>query len=113
MISFPDSICPLCSQVFAREHLHEHIAAEQPRLRQSTIKLIQGYHPGWVEDHGACGPCWRSYRDAGQALNAMKRGRSQSTPVPWKPVELMGKVQDRAQTIPPDPHGRVSYGPPA
>jgi hypothetical protein len=75
MISYPESICPLCSRVFAREQLHEHIATEHPLLRQTTIKVIQAYHLGWVEEHGACMRCWKSYRDAGQALNIMKGAR--------------------------------------
>ena len=78
MIPFPESICPLCSQVFARELLHEHISLEQLRLRNRTIKVIQAYHPGWVEDHGACGLCWRSYRDAGRFLYMMKSARPQN-----------------------------------
>ena len=78
MIPFPESICPLCSQVFARELVHEHISLEHPRLRNRTIKVIQAYHPGWVEDHGACGACWRSYRDAGRFLYMMKSARPQN-----------------------------------
>jgi hypothetical protein len=46
MISIPESICPLCSQVFPRDLLREHIISEHPRLRHSTIKVIQAYHPG-------------------------------------------------------------------
>jgi hypothetical protein len=78
MISFPESICPLCSQFFARDLLHEHIASEHADLRQRTIKVIQAYHPSWVEQHGACEPCWRSYRDAGRILNIMKRAKPQN-----------------------------------
>jgi hypothetical protein len=81
MISLPDSICPLCSQIYARELLHEHIASEHLRLRQTITKLIQAYHPGWVEDHGACAPCWKSYRDAGRVLNMMKSARPHNTSV--------------------------------
>lgn len=75
MTSFSDSICPLCSQITANELLHTHIMSEDPRLRHSTIKVIQAYHSSWIEDHGACGPCWKSYRDAGQILDVIKRGR--------------------------------------
>lgn len=70
MSLFPESICPLCSRVLALELLRNHIAFEDPRVRQSTIKVIQAYHPSWVEDHGACEPCWRSYRDAVQIVAA-------------------------------------------
>ena len=78
MISFPESICPLCSQIFVRERLHEHIDSEHPRLRQSTIKVIQAYHPGWHEDHGACGPCWCSFRDAGRILNMIRSAKPEA-----------------------------------
>lgn len=78
MISFPDGICPLCSQVHARELLQEHIVLEDPRLREAIIKLIQAYYPGWIQDHGACAPCWRSYRDASRAIYVMKSARPQN-----------------------------------
>jgi hypothetical protein len=71
-------MCPLCSRVVAREQLYEQIASEDPRVRHRTIKVIQAYHPGWVEDQGACGPCWRSYRDAVRIFLVMKSTRRQS-----------------------------------
>lgn len=104
MISFPESICPLCSQVFPREFLQKHIASEQPHLRHRTIKVIQAYHPGWVEDHGACGPCWSSYREAGRILNQMKGASPQNAAGFWKPVELAVETHDKDQTNPRDAH---------
>jgi hypothetical protein len=91
MSSFPGSICPLCSQVFTRELLHDHITAEDLRLRENTIKVIQAYYPGWVQDHGACEPRWRSYRDAGRILNIMKCTRPQTAAGNWNPAEFIGK----------------------
>jgi len=73
---FPDAICPLCSQVFERERLFKHISDEHPRVRQNTIRVIQKYYPGWVEDHGACKACWNSYRDAGRVLTQMRGSRA-------------------------------------
>ena len=70
--SFPEGICPLCSQVFALEQLREHIAAESAKERARTIQLIQAYHSSWIEEHGACEPCWKSYRDAGRMLCRMR-----------------------------------------
>jgi hypothetical protein len=98
MISIPESICPLCSQVFPRELLREHINAEHPRLRHNTIKVIQAYHPSWVEDHGACGPCWRSYREASRMFSQMKSARPQSAAGSWKPAELAAQSHDNGQT---------------
>lgn len=68
----PDKICPLCSRVFPREQLHDHINAEHPHSRRNTIRVIQAYYSAWVEDHGACELCWKSFRDAGQALDLLK-----------------------------------------
>src|SRR5579872_6873167 len=76
MIPFSDSICPLCSEFFLREHLHDHIAEENPRLRDNTIKMIQAYHPGWLQEHGACPPCWKSFRDAGGMLFKLRLSSS-------------------------------------
>ncbi len=67
--------CPLCSEVFPAEQLHAHILSEHPRLRHSTIQVIQAYHPAWREDQGACGPCWRSYREAGRILSVLREGK--------------------------------------
>jgi len=60
-IPFPDGICPLCSGVFTREQLHDHISLERPHLRNSTIKAIQARHLSWLEEHGACQSCWSSF----------------------------------------------------
>jgi hypothetical protein len=98
MIPFPESICPLCSQVFACELLHEHIASEYPRVRQSTIEVIQAYHPGWVEDDGACGRCWRLYRNAGRILDQMRSAKPQNTTGYRNPVTLAAQGHDQDQT---------------
>ncbi len=74
---FPGSTCPLCLQLCPRESLHRHIAAEHPRLRHSTIRVIQAYHPGWEEEYGACEACWRSYRQASRMFNLMRSARRQ------------------------------------
>ena len=81
MISLPESICALCSNVFPRQKVDEQIASEHPHLRQSTIKVIQAYHPSWTEEQSVCAPCWSSYRDAGRILNIMKSTRPQNAPV--------------------------------
>ncbi len=65
-------ICPLCSRVFPHEQLYDHINSEHPYSRRNTIAVIQAYHPAWMEDHGACERCWKSFRDAGQALDLLK-----------------------------------------
>jgi|ERR1039458_1912132 hypothetical protein len=104
MNSVPDSICPLCSQVFPRELLREHINSEHSRLRHSTIKVIQAYHPGWVEDHGACEPCWRSYREASRMFNQMKIARPQNPAGSWKPTELAAQNPAKVQTGPHEAH---------
>jgi hypothetical protein len=100
MIPIPESICPLCSQVFPSELLREHINSEHPRLRHSTIKVIQAYHPGWVEDHGACEPCWRSYREASRMFNQMKSAKPKNPPGSWKPAELAAQSPAKVQTGP-------------
>jgi hypothetical protein len=97
MISFPERICPLCSHVFANELLHNHITSEYPRVRQSTIEVIRAYHPGWVEDDGACGPCWRLYRNAGRILDQMRHAKSQNAPGYRNPVALAGEGHDKDQ----------------
>lgn len=70
--TLPDKICPLCSRVFPREQLYDRINSEHPHSRRNTIKVIQAYYPAWVEDHGACELCWKSFRDAGQVLDLLK-----------------------------------------
>lgn len=76
MISFPESICPLCSQLFLREELFQHISCEHDQLRERTIRMIQAYHAGWLAEHGACGSCWRSFREAGRVLSMLKHSRT-------------------------------------
>jgi hypothetical protein len=66
------SVCPICSRVLPQEQLYDHLALESPRLRQNTIKLIQGYHADWVLEHGACPSCRKSFRDAGRILHMLK-----------------------------------------
>ena len=77
MTESPDSICPLCSEVLPRELLHEHIAVETVRTRERTVRVIESYHPGWLEIHGACPACWKSYREAGQVITILKSTRPQ------------------------------------
>lgn len=72
MIFSPEGICPLCSHAVGSDLLHEHIASETPRVRERTISVIQAYHGRWLEEQGACGPCWKSYRDAGRVLSILK-----------------------------------------
>ncbi len=74
-----ERICPLCSRVFPHEQLYDHMKSEHPHARRNAIKVIQAYHPAWVEDHGACESCWKSFRDAGQALDLLK-GAQRSHP---------------------------------
>lgn len=85
--TFSESICPLCSQVFPREQIHEHSTSEHPLLRQRTIQVIQAYHPGWVEERGACEACWKSYRDAGRILNVLKEARRRFDSEYWSPAQ--------------------------
>jgi hypothetical protein len=72
MSSLPNALCPLCSQVFAKEELYQHIISEHPRLRHGTIQVIQAYHPSWVQEQGACRRCWRNYSNASQQVELMK-----------------------------------------
>ena len=98
MNSPPEGICPLCSRVFACQLLHKHIASEYPRVRQSTIEVIQARHPGWVEDDGACEPCWRLYRDTARILDQMKSAKSQNSAACRTPVALGTEGHDKDQT---------------
>jgi len=91
----------LCSQVFRRDLLYQHILAEHPRLRHRTIKVIQAYHPGWLEDHGACGPCWKSYREVSRMFNLMKNVRPQSAAGSLAAVALAAERNRQGQTNPP------------
>ena len=79
MIALSETICPLCSQPFPTAQLHQHIASEHPLWRHGTIKVIQAYHPGWIEEQGACESCWKSFREAGRVLNQLKGSRPQNT----------------------------------
>jgi hypothetical protein len=104
MNSTLESICPLCSQVIPRELLRGHITSEHPRLRHSTIKVIQAYHPGWAEDHGACGPCWRSYREASRMFSQMKSAKPVTPAGSWKAAELATESNAKDQTNPREEH---------
>ncbi len=74
---FAEAICPLCSQVYPREGLQTHIAAEHARVREKTIQLIQAYCKGWLSEHGACEACWKSFRDASCTLSVIKLTKPQ------------------------------------
>jgi hypothetical protein len=82
--TFPEGFCPLCSQVYLREHLQSHIAGELERVREKTIQVIQAYHHGWAVEHGACETCWKSFRDAGRILNLLKQMKPQRPAHRWK-----------------------------
>jgi hypothetical protein len=77
MRMFPEAICPLCSQVYPREKLHAHIEGEHDRVREKTIGVIQAYHQGWLSEHGACEPCWKSFRAASCILSVLKLTKPQ------------------------------------
>ncbi len=98
MNGLPETACPLCSRVHPREKLYDHIAAEHPRLRLSTVRVIQGYHPGWVEAHGACQPCWASFREAGRILSLLKGARLQQLGHYWNPAKIFAQDEDSDQT---------------
>ena len=84
MNTFPEGICPLCSQVYLREHLHAHIAREHERVREKTIQVIRGYHEDWVAEHGACEPCWKSFREAARVLSLLKQTKRQRPGYGWQ-----------------------------
>ena len=88
MSTFPDGICPLCSRVYTQEQLHNHIAGERPQVRERTIQVIQAYHKEWVRQHGACEPCWRSFRDAGCVLSVLRQTKPHSAGYGSKAVKL-------------------------
>lgn len=69
----PEAICPLCSQIYPQEQLHTHIDIEDALVRQTTIEVIQAYNEGWLMEHGACEPCWKSFRHAGCILSVLKQ----------------------------------------
>jgi len=75
--SFPDAICPLCSEVFSAKSF-KSISEERPKVRQNTILVIQTYHPDWKENQGACVSCWNSYRNAGRILELLRMSHAGS-----------------------------------
>ena len=77
MTEITDGICPLCSEVFPRESLREPIESEAAQMRERTVRVIQSYHRGWLEEHGACAACWKCYREAGQVVRILKTTRPQ------------------------------------
>ena len=84
MNTFPDGICPLCSQIYMRERLHAHIAREHERVRDKTIQVIRGYHENWRAEHGACEPCWKSFREAARVLSLLKETKRQPLGHGWQ-----------------------------
>ncbi len=72
-VEYSEGICPLCSQFHEKERLHSHIKAEHLRVQEATIRVIQAYNKGWTVEHGACEPCWKSFRDAGRILIVLKQ----------------------------------------
>jgi hypothetical protein len=72
MTKLPDAICPLCSEVFPRKLLYQHVEREPIQVRERTVRVIQSVRPHWVEDYGACAACWKSYREAGQVIGILK-----------------------------------------
>ncbi len=70
-----ESVCPLCSQVCLREQLYSHITCECERTREQTVQIIQAHHKGWTDEHGACEPCWKSFREAARILSLLKQAR--------------------------------------
>lgn len=94
MNALPEGICPLCSQVYLRERLHSHIALEHERVREKTIQVIQAYHDDWAAEHGACEPCWKSFREAARVLSLLKQTKSQWPGHGWQRPEPMREEQD-------------------
>ncbi len=89
MSSLADSVCPLCEKGFPGERLHQHIDSEHARLRRNTIQVIQAYHPDWVEEDGACEPCWKSFRDAGRMLDVLRTAKRQKAGDFWSSAQLL------------------------
>ncbi len=87
-----DAVCPLCSQICTKEHLHSHIHSEQPRVRQRTIAVIRGHHAWWSIEHGACEPCWKSFREAGRALTLLRQMKPQRPGHVSGETELAGRM---------------------
>ncbi len=87
MNTFPEGICPLCSQVYLRTRLYLHIATEHERVRKRTIHVIKAYHHGWKAEDGACEPCWKSFREAGCTLNLLKQVKPKRQGYDWQRPE--------------------------
>ncbi len=96
MNTFPESICPLCSQVYLREQLHSHIAGEHERVREKTIQVIRAYHYSWNAGDGACEPCWKSFRDAGRILNLLKQMKPKRPRDEWRKPDASDQPGDTA-----------------
>ena len=98
MEMYSDALCPLCSQVYSREKLHTHIAAEEERVRTKTIRVIQAYHQGWSAEHGACLPCWKSFRDAGRILNLIQQTKPKRPGDEWRKPDAPAQREDVASS---------------
>ncbi len=64
--------CPLCGTAVLGNELFSHMLSEPQPFRSQIIQLIAAYHLGWDQELGACLPCWKSYREATRAINALK-----------------------------------------
>lgn len=91
---FPEAICPLCSQVYLREQLRSHIARERERVREQTIQVIQAYHKDWAAEHGACEPCWKSFREAARVLSLLRQTKRQRPDYEWQRAKPRCEDQD-------------------
>ncbi len=89
MSSLAENVCPFCVKSFPHEQLHNHIYAEHPRVRYNTRQVIRAYHPGWVEAAGACEPCWKSFRDAGRILDALRTAKQQKAGGNWSSTQRL------------------------
>ncbi len=72
MDAMPFTQCPLCGTAVPGNELFSHMLSEPQPFRSQIIQLIAAYHPGWVDERGTCLPCWKSYREATRAINALK-----------------------------------------
>ncbi len=72
MDAIPFEQCPLCGTAARGNELFSHILSEPQPFRNQIIRLVAAYHPGWDHECGACLPCWKSYREATRAINALK-----------------------------------------
>ncbi len=91
MSNFFEGVCPLCSRVLPRDRLCSHIAAEHERVREKTIRIIRAYHEDWSVDEGACEPCWKSFREAGQILNLLRQTKPKRPGYGWRRPEASGE----------------------